>query len=272
VEVVQTTNGDFPQALATCRKALEISRKLSAADSRSSKGRLALASDYSNLADTTSRLGQKQGANAAISQALTLANELVGLDPKNNEFLGVRAAIYVEAGDVFRRVPDPSKSIFYYREALSEVSQIQSNDPNNVDARLRVAAIRNRVGEMLTRQKDFNGAREMFDKALEMAKPETISAHPNEQALYSTADSYANLAEIDAALAAKGSFTVKERAGHWMNALSLAQQSLKVWSQIKEPGVQSPDGFDCIQASVVSQRLSRYKAASASFHRATEVR
>lgn len=272
VVVVQTTNGDFPQALVTSRKALEISRKLSAADSRSSKGRLALASDYSNLADTTSRLGQKQGANAAISQALTLANELVALDPNNTEFLGVRAAIYVEAGDVFRRVPDPSKSIFYYREALSEVSQIQSNDPNNVDARLRVAAIRNRVGEMLTRQKNFNGAREMFDKALEMAKPETISAHPNEQALYSTADSYANLAEIDAALAAKGSFTVKERAGHWMNALSLAQQSLKVWSQIKEPGVQSPDGFDCIQPSVVSQRLSKYKAASASFHRATEVR
>ncbi len=272
VVVVQTTNGDFPQALVTSRKALEISRKLSAADPRSTKGRLALASDYSNLADTTSRLGQKQGANAAVNQALTLVNELVALDPKNIEFLGVKAAIFVEAGDVFRRVPDPLKSIFYYREALSEVSQIQSNDPNNVDARLRVAAIRNRVGEMLTRQKDFDGATEMFNKALEMAKPETISAHPNEQALYSTADSYANLAEIDAALAAKGRLTVKERAGHWMNAVSLAQQSLKVWSQIKEPGVQSPDGFDCVQPSVVSQRLAKYKAASASFNRATEAR
>ena len=202
---------------------------------------------------------------------MSLINEVVKLDPKNTEFLGIKAAVYVEAGDVFRRRGDVSKSSFYYQEALSLAAKIESDDPNNVDARLRVAAIRNRLGEMLIRQRDFKIASEMFNHALELAKPETTSVHPNEQALYSTADSYADLAEIDAASAADARSTAKERTAHWMRAVALAEQSLKTWSQIKEPGVESPDGFDCIRPSVVAQRLANYKAALAALSRAATV-
>jgi serine/threonine protein kinase/tetratricopeptide (TPR) repeat protein len=268
VEMVETTNGDFRQAVASCYRALEISKKLIAADPRSSKARLILASDYSNLADATSRIDAKEESVSAINKAVSLINEVVKLDPKNTEFLGTKAAVYVEAGDVFRRRGDVSKSSFYYQEALSLAAKIASDDPNNVDARLRVAAIRNRLGEMLIRQRDFKVASEMFNHALELAKPETTSAHPNQQALYSTADSYADLAEIDAASAADARSTAKERTAHWMRAVALAEQSLKTWSQIKEPGVESPDGFDCVRPSVVAQRLASYKAALAALSRA----
>jgi hypothetical protein len=85
-----------------------------------------------------------------------------------------------------------------------------------------------------------------FTKALELARPETTSARPNEQALYSTADSYVHLAEIEAALATNRRLPKTEQAANWMRAISLAEESLKTWSRIKEPDVQSPDGFDCV--------------------------
>jgi tetratricopeptide (TPR) repeat protein len=261
VQEVEIWSGDFRQALTVNLRALEMSKKLSSADPHSTKARLGLSVDWSNVADTASRLGHTHQAVSAINQGMNLTIELVKLDSKNTEFQGVQAATYVTAGDVFRRVDDISQSLHYYREALSLTSRIQSQDPNNVDGRLRLAAISNSVGEMLTRSRDLKGAAEMLNKALELAKPEATSSHPNEQALYSTADSYADLAEIEADLAADTSLTRIKRIEHWTQASSLAERSLKTWALVKEPGTISPDGFDCIPPSAVTQRLARYKTA-----------
>ncbi len=264
VQEVETWDGDFRQALTTNLRALEISKKMSSADPQSTKGRLGLSIDWSNVADSASRLGQKRQAVSAINQGINLISELVKIDPKNIEFQGIQAAAYGTAGDVFRRFDDVSQSLHYYREALSLTSRVQSADPNNVDGRLRLAAMSNSVGEMLTRSGDLRGASEMLNKALEMAKPEATSSHPNEQALYSTADSYTDLAEIEAALAADTSLARGKRIALWTQASSLAESSLKTWAQVKEPGFISPDGFDCIPRSVVEQRFARFKSALAS--------
>jgi eukaryotic-like serine/threonine-protein kinase len=264
MQQVKTGNGDFQESVAINRRALEVSKKLSLADPHSSKAQMALAIDYGNVADSTSRVGQKGEAVSAINQSMNIMSDLVKHDPNNTEFRGVQVAMYVTAGDVFRRFEDILPSVHYYREALSLTSRIQSEDPNNVDGRLRLAAISNSVGEMLTRSRDLKSASEMYNKALELAKPEVTSNHPNEQARYSTADSYTGLAEIEAALAADTSLARKKRVEHWTQASALAERSLKIWAQVKEPGVLSPDGFDCVPPSVVGQRLAKYKAALAS--------
>ena len=264
LQTVQTANGDFQQAVATNHRGLEVSKKLSSADPRSTKERLNLAIDYSNLADTTSRIGEKREALSAINEAMNLSSELVKLDPKNIEFRSVQAGAYYTAGDISRRFGDVTQALHYYRESWSLNLRISTEDPNNVDGRLRLAALSNSVGEMLTRSQDLNEASKMYNKALELAIPEATSSHPNEQALYSAADSYTGLAEIEAALAADTSLARERRIEHWTQAVSLAERSLKTWAQVKEPGVLSPDGFDCVPPSVVAQRLVKYKAALAS--------
>ena len=264
VQEVKIWNGDFRQALAINLRAVEISKKLRSTDPQSTKARLALSIDWANVADSASRLGEKRQAVSALGQGLALVGELVKFDPKNTEFQGIQAAEYGTAGDVYRRLDDVSQSLHYYREALSLTLRIQSQDSNNADARLRYAAISNRVGEMLARSGDMKGASEMLNKALGLAKPEASANHPNEQAVYSTADSYANLAEIEAALAVDTSLAPEKRVGHWIQASSLGERCLKTWAQIREPGLISPDGFDCVPASVVTQRLAKYKAALAS--------
>ncbi|SPE25558.1 Serine/threonine protein kinase [Acidobacteriia bacterium SbA2] len=261
VQEVDVWSGDFRHALTINLRALEISKRLSSADPHSTKARLGLTVDWSNVADSASRLGQRGQAVSAINQGRSLIGELVRLDPKNTEFQGVQAAVHVTAGDVFRRSGDVSQALHYYREALSLTSQMQAADPNNVDGRLRLAAISNSVGEMLTRSRDLKGASEILSKALELAKPEATSSHPNEQALYSTADSYTGLAEVEATLAADTGLARGKRMKHWTQASSLAERSLKTWAQVKEPGIISPDGFDCIPPSVVEERFARYKTA-----------
>src|SRR6202043_257895 len=129
----------------------------------------------------------------------------------NTEFRGLQAGTYDAAGDVFRRSEDVGRSLHYYREALNLTVRIQSEGPTNVDGRLRLAAIRNSVADMLTRSRDLKSAREMYDEALALAKPEATSSHPNEQALYSTADSYTGLASTEAALAAETSLARQKR-------------------------------------------------------------
>jgi tetratricopeptide (TPR) repeat protein len=245
----------------TNRRALEVSKKLSLADPHSSKAQLALATDHANFADSTSRLGEKDEAVSAVNQAMNIMSDLVRLNPKDTEVRGVQAAIYVTAGDVFRRFKDLSPSLHYYREALSLTSQIQSEDPNNVDGRLRLAAISNWVGELLTQLQELKSAHEMYSKALELAKPEASSSHPNEQALYSIADSYTGLGKIEAALAGVPGLSRDKRIEHWAQATSSDERSLQIWAQIKEPGNLSPDGFDCVPLSVVAQRVAKYKAA-----------
>ena len=263
VQEVEMWNGDFRQALTINLRALEISEKLRSADPQSTKARLGLSIDWANVADSASRLGQKRQAVSALSQGLALIGELVKFDPKNTEFQGIQAAECSTAGNVYRRLDDVSQSLHYYREALSLTLRIQSQDPNNVDGRLRLAAINNSVGEMLTRSGDLKGASGMLNKALGLAKPEASANHPNEQAVYSTADSYANLAEIEAVLAADTRLAREKRVRHWTQASSLGERCLKIWAQIREPGLISPDGFDCVPPSVVTQRLARYKAALA---------
>jgi hypothetical protein len=99
----------------------------------------------------------------------------------------------------------------------------------------------------------------LYYKALELAKPEATSLHPNEQVRYSTADC-AGLAEIEATRAGTRGLSRGKRIEHWTQATSSDERSLQIWAQVKEPGVLSPDGFDCVPSSVVAQRLAKYKA------------
>jgi serine/threonine protein kinase/tetratricopeptide (TPR) repeat protein len=264
VMTLDTGNGDYQDAAAIDRRALEVSKKLNLIDPSNTKAKLGLSVDYANVADTASRLGQRGEAVSAINRAIDMVNELVKQSPNNTEFRGFQAALDSAAGDVFRRSEDVAHSLFLYREALATIVQIQYDDPTNVDARLRHAAIRNSVADMLTRSRDLESASEMYNEALALANAEATSSHPNEQALYSTADSYTGLAAIKAALAADTSVAREKRIELWTEASSLAEHSLGIWAEIKEPGVLSPDGFDCVPPSVVAQRLATYREALAS--------
>ena len=261
LQQIKGIEGAAAQGLAINRKALEIAKKLTLADPRDTQARLALGQDYGNLVDSLSKSGNNHEAIQAAGEGLAILKQLVALGPKNTEFRGIQAALYTSSGDAYARSGNSARALQDFREALSILSQVQSEDPANVDGRLRAAGLSNKVASMLARSHDLTAASAMYRKALELARQEAAASHPYQEALYSTADSYAGLGEIESILAAENKQPIPAQVKHWNEALSWYEQSMKTWSQIKEPGMISPDGLDCIPPATVARQLARCKEA-----------
>jgi hypothetical protein len=112
------------------------------------------------------------------------------------EFRGVQGVILTTAGDAYNWSGDTSRALHDHQEAFSILSHLETDDPGNVDGRLRLAGASNEVGSMLARLHDLSGATAMYHKALALALPQATASHPNEQALDSSAGSYAELGEV----------------------------------------------------------------------------
>jgi eukaryotic-like serine/threonine-protein kinase len=239
IDGVDKMAGDAAAAVAIDRAALQISQGLTARDPADSHARLSLAGDYGNLADTLADMGQPREAREALLQGLQIGHELVKATPGNAEFAGVLAALDITAGDVERRFDNFREALRYYREA-ERLVRAQAADPANIDARLRLAVVINSEAAMLTQLRDATPAAALYTQALELARPSAAAQPANEQALYSTADSYSGWAESELVMAATAAIPGEhsERLAH---ACSLYRQSLATWARIKEPGLLSPD-------------------------------
>jgi eukaryotic-like serine/threonine-protein kinase len=265
LQQVKQMAGDGAGALAINRASLEITKALNIADPKDANNRLALGQDYGNLADSLRRTGKLREARLAVRDGLAILATLVAASPKNTEFRGMQAAVYVSGGDAYAAAQDYGAALKNYREALSILSQVESADSANVDVRLRIAGVCNSIARMQVRLGDFEAATVTYRRALDLAKNEATAAQPNEQALYSTADSYAGLGELEMSLAIDSKRTERERMEHWQKAESALEHSMRVWSQIKEPALTSPDGLDAIPVETVARNLERCKEAVAEF-------
>jgi hypothetical protein len=94
-----------------------------------------------------------------------------------------------------------------------------------------------------------------------LADPATAVAQQNAQALYTIADSYSLVGEIEAAAASDATLDKKTRLQHWQIAVSSYQQSLATWAGVKEPGLISPDLFDAVPPALVTRQLTRANSA-----------
>lgn len=260
LDTMKKLQGDNAGALEIDRAALRIAQQLSRKDPRDAQARLAVAIDYANMADALAGTGRRAEARGAMSEALRIVQEVVALSPKNAEFRGVQAGLYATDGDVYRAAGESAQALKAYRQAAGIVTQTQADDPANADARLRLAAVLNSEAAMLTSRRDIAAATTMYEKALQLADPDVRGSRPNEQALYSTADSYSGLGETQALLAI-GAVSRAAQTAHWQRACSWYRRSLEVWKSVKEPALLSPDGFHVTPPTAVAQRLARCEGA-----------
>ena len=270
LQQVEMWGGNPNQAVVTNRKALELSQKMSLVDPNNSYEQLVLAGDYGNLADSLSRAGVKEEALSAANQAVKMMADLVHHNPKNTEYLGMQAAEYVTAGDVSRRFADYPRAQRNYHEARTISLLIQDADPNNADVRLRIAAISTELGLTLLRMRDLKGATEAYNQALQITEPQLNSGHPSQETLYSTANAYAGLGEIEVTMASGMKHTPEQQRAHLTTASSWYERSLKIWSEVKEPGAVSPEGFEPFSPSLVNARLSDCKTRLATLQGTTK--
>jgi serine/threonine protein kinase/tetratricopeptide (TPR) repeat protein len=267
IATAELANGEPRQAQATIREALEISQRLSHADPKDVQSGETLANDYEMLADLESREGNAHAASLDIDRAASLLTKFLALSPNDAELRGDEAAMYTTIGDMAGRrmagrsmagrSKDDRRALKYYEQAIAVLAKVLSEDASNGGARRRLAATCNKVGRAQIKTRDFDAAAAAFHKALALAGPEATSAGASEQGLYTVADANTGLGDVEAALATDSHLARSHRVDHWERAVAFYNQSLKIWGGIKEPGVVSPDGFDCVPSSAVSRQLAQ---------------
>jgi len=254
---VQMADGDAAKSAASARSAAEIASKLSAADPANSQAFLLLAADYSYLADTTSRLGNERDAREIMAKAMAIDDDLLRRYPETAEFRHMHVSRLQVAGDIYRRHGDYRQALHAYEQALELLGSMEKEDPANRGTRLRKANACNGAAFSLTGLAELHAASLRFHEALDLTSTGMNSESSGEDALYATADSYAGLAEVEALLAQRTPGS-RSRSAHWQQALAWSNLALERWRQIKEPGLVSPNGFDCFPLTEITAARARY--------------
>lgn len=255
ISVANQASGNLPDALVAAKKALAVAEKSSAADPNDIRSRTSLIIDNSNLAGILAQLGQLTAAKTIQTKAIALVEAMAASNPKNGELPGVQASVYATEGDILKLSKEYDGALRYYREMLAIYTKQHSADPDNVDGALQLAAGQKQMAKVFVLKGDLNDAEDMIHKTLALTEPTANAAHPNQEALYTTADSYTGLGEIEEARA-KAQKSAKLAAAQFTQARSSYERSLKVWGEIHEPGMLSPGGDDVIPPAVVKQHLA----------------
>jgi tetratricopeptide (TPR) repeat protein len=254
----QYSSGAKADALASVRRAMEIARQTVRADPQDYRARMSMIIDDVDLAVVHSGMGNMGEALAALNEAISSVAELAASNPGNGELPGIQATVDLTAGDIFAKTGDYDRARRYDRDGVAILARAQAEDAANVDARIDLADAYNALGTLLAQGDDLAGAGDLFHKALAFSEPQVNSSLRSEESLYSVAESYTGLGDVEERGAAQGT---EHRIEHLNQARSWYIQSLKMWGQIREPGLLSPGGYECVQPAIVKQRLDAVNRA-----------
>ncbi len=135
------------------------------------------------------------------------------------------------------------------------------DEPLYADARSGLAADQVLIGDLLVRQRDFNGARTAYDLVLTGAKPEDSVAHGDVAMLYAVAGAQRGLGDLLLAQA-DGLKDAQARARNLSRACDFYAASERTWSSVGQPALYSTDLFPSDSPQTVPARLSRCRGVS----------
>jgi non-specific serine/threonine protein kinase/serine/threonine-protein kinase len=237
-----------------------IYKKLSTADPSDTNLRLGLDSAYTGLGDTASKLGRKQEAVAALQFATTIGDELAARSP-TSEMLSNQGLVHVVQAEILDNSGSTDAALQHLHKAQAIYSKLVKDDPSNVDSQLYLAATYDRIGIALLHKNKIDLAENAYQSAINLVQVLKNPGDSNAQLLYVMADSYTGLGDVMRIRAAETQRPVQIQARNWQAALSLYEESLKIWHKIPEPGIESPAGFDSVPPDTVTHRSHQCRDA-----------
>jgi eukaryotic-like serine/threonine-protein kinase len=260
VAIIELSSNEQARALATMQEAVERSKQLSEEDPHDEQSGKALA-DYDRLlADLESRAGNAQSASASLERATSLMTAFAGRNPTDTERTDGLVLLKVVAGNLADRSGDTRRALNLYVAATVLLERLQSENPHNVAACVRLAELYNKIGAEQIKLHDLKAAATSFRRAQALIDPDAAAARADAEALYAAVDTYGGLGEVEALLARNERHRKNSRIEHWQQAVSLYEQCLSAVAHIMEPGAVSPDGFDVTPQAVASRQLMLARA------------
>jgi tetratricopeptide (TPR) repeat protein len=172
----------------------------------------------------------------------------------------MKADLNTTAGDIASRKRNYRRALKYYETSIGVLSAVLSANAKNSGAGQRLAGTHNSAGRAQLGVLNFEPAEASFRKALSLVDQASKASHPNMQILYTLADAYTGLGDVEASHASDLRLKREVRVQHWQQSATWYRQSADVWRRVPEVGRVSPDAFDCISPTAVARRLSQAEA------------
>ena len=261
ITLVQLFKGDIPAAMAAANAALRLSTDLAISDPRDAQSGVTRIEDYKLVADLESRIGRDHDASIHMEKAFALMPKLVAQSPKDTEVQAMKADLNTTAGDIASRKRNYQRALKYYETSIGVLSAVASANAKNGGAGQRLGGTHNSAGRAQLGLHHLEAAEASFQKAVSLVNEATKASHPNMQALYTLADAYTGLGDVEASRAFDPRLKRDVRVQHWQQAATWYKKSAEVWQRVPEVGRVSPDAFDCVPPAAVARRLSQAEAS-----------
>ncbi len=260
ITLVQLVKGDIPAALAAAHAALELSTELATSDPRDAQSGVTRIEDYKLVADLESRTGRDRDASIHMEKAFALMPKLVAQSPSDTEVQAMKADLNTTAGDIASRKGNFQHALKYYETSIAVLSGVASANAKNGGAGQRLGATHNSAGRAQLGLRNLEAAEASFKKAVSLVNETAKTSHPNMQAVYTLADAYTGLGDVEANRASDQRRMPDVRLQHWQQSATWYKQSAQMWQRVPEVGRISPDAFDCVPPTAVARRLSQAEA------------
>lgn len=230
------------EALDYASGGLDAAKKAASSDAADVHGREGVGIAQANLADTLILNGRFEEARNNAAEGVRILTTYAASDPSSNEPQATLALTIYIAGQVEYRAGKYQSALDRFRQAETIFRRTRDADRDNTDARLSLAEIEVRIGNALLRTSRISEAQVVFRQALADLEAGRLAEH-SEEARYAAAGANAGLGAAEAMLAGEPRLSPDSVREHWAAACSWHRQGQVIWSQIREPGPESPNGF-----------------------------
>jgi len=257
---LEVKTGDFSHAVENNQRALNIYRELFQVDPKNAALQQSLATAYANSASLSANAGKTAPVLEYAEKGLEIMRHVVASDPRNSEQRGVLAALSASNGSSLMKVGKSERALEYFDEARS-IYESLDRAAKSVRSSANAAACREKMGEAAARAGDWDRASQYIQEALNAVESSLSGQNPDLSALYTAADSYQSLGDMEVSQARRSRQNRARRKECLTRAQAWYLKSVGVWRRIEHPGHVTPSGVDSGDISTVQKSLDRCQAA-----------
>lgn len=254
--------GDPAHSLEHDLQALEIYKDLIKVDPKNILVQQSLAIAYINTAIQLCKAGHTAQSLEFTKNSLEIMRGVVAAAPENKQQRGTLAAITVAGASIFLRLDKPKDALKEFEAARAIYESLHSADPA-AGPSLEAAACKEKMGEAEVRLGNAKLGEEYLYQALAAVEPLLSTQKPDLAALYTAADAYSGLGDIELREATLAGQVREKQRELWLQARPWYVKSLDIWHRIKNPSRDGPNGFDAGDPAQVAKRLHLCETALA---------
>jgi serine/threonine protein kinase/tetratricopeptide (TPR) repeat protein len=249
---------DLPGALENNSRALSIRATLSKDFPLNADHQRTLQVSYYNEGEILARMGRTRDALGSYRKDVAIGEKLLRSDPSNEQSRGDLAYGLVRVGDMLFKLGHYPEALANYRRSQDFRSADVKADPANLWKRSSLIEAKAKICKTLAAAHRPAEAQDPCSGALSLMQATTLD--PGNAAIRSFfADTYSDLAEAEATLAASQSLPADERMNRWRSARNFYARSLEIWQDLQKRNILGPT--DRGKQEAVSRQIARCEAA-----------